>query len=128
MLTLTAILPAASVRFNTRMFWADQRPQAGAASALCRVLSRGCRLQARNGSQRTSSRSSPARATSFHGRGQQLHYNWKYKFIRPTIEEVCVRYKAKHTQGVVYYGGLRGSGREQGTRVGTRRRRKQCHT
>lgn len=25
----------------------------------------------------------------------KLHYNWKYAFLRPTIEEVCKRYKAK---------------------------------
>ena len=29
----------------------------------------------------------------------KLHYNWKYPFIRPRIEEVCTRYKAKHGQG-----------------------------
>ena len=29
----------------------------------------------------------------------KLHYNWKYFFIRPTIEEVCARYLAKHGQG-----------------------------
>ena len=26
----------------------------------------------------------------------KLHYNWKYFFIRPTVEEVCARYLAKH--------------------------------
>lgn len=25
----------------------------------------------------------------------KLHYNWKYTFLRPTINEVCVRYKFK---------------------------------
>ena len=25
----------------------------------------------------------------------KLHYNWKYAFLRPTIEQVCKRYKAK---------------------------------
>ena len=29
----------------------------------------------------------------------KLHYNWKYIFIRPTAEEVCARYLAKHGQG-----------------------------
>eukprot|EP00966_Prymnesium_polylepis_P258309 5966760-Prymnesium_polylepis.1 len=29
----------------------------------------------------------------------KLHYNWKYNFIRPTAEEVCARYLAKHGQG-----------------------------
>eukprot|EP00966_Prymnesium_polylepis_P160718 3714714-Prymnesium_polylepis.1 len=29
-----------------------------------------------------------------------LHYNWKYIFIRPTAEEVCARYLAKHGQFV----------------------------
>ena len=41
-----------------------------------------------------------------HGRGHvllrrmvKLHYNWKYKFVRPTVEEVCAPYKIKHAQG-----------------------------
>jgi hypothetical protein len=29
----------------------------------------------------------------------KLHYNWKYKFVRPTVEEVCAPYKIKHAQG-----------------------------
>ena len=29
----------------------------------------------------------------------KLHYNWKYKFVRPTVEEVCARHKIKHAQG-----------------------------
>ena len=29
----------------------------------------------------------------------RLHYNWKYIFVRPTVEEVCARYRAKHGQG-----------------------------
>ena len=36
----------------------------------------------------------------------KLHYNWKYFFIRPTVEEVCERYLAKHGQG-----GARDTGR-----------------
>eukprot|EP00966_Prymnesium_polylepis_P246485 5700809-Prymnesium_polylepis.1 len=29
----------------------------------------------------------------------KLHYNWKYEFVRPTVDEVCERYKVQHTQG-----------------------------
>ena len=29
----------------------------------------------------------------------KLHYNWKYKFVRPNVEEVCARHKIKHAQG-----------------------------
>ena len=29
----------------------------------------------------------------------KLHYNWKYEFVRPTVDEVCERYKVKHAQG-----------------------------
>eukprot|EP00966_Prymnesium_polylepis_P012340 283251-Prymnesium_polylepis.2 len=86
-----------SVRFNTHC--SGPTTGCGAASALCHVPRRG-RVQACSGSQRTSSRSSASllRRGQVHGRGQQLLYNWKYKFIRPTAEEVCVWCKAKHAQ------------------------------
>ena len=38
----------------------------------------------------------------------KLHYNWKYKFVRPTVEEVCARYTVKHAQG-----GARPAGAQQ---------------
>ena len=33
------------------------------------------------------------------GRMVKLHYNWKYEFVRPTIEEVTARYKLKFHAG-----------------------------
>eukprot|EP00966_Prymnesium_polylepis_P053606 1239382-Prymnesium_polylepis.1 len=31
----------------------------------------------------------------------KLRYNWKYEFVRPTVDEVCKRYKVKHAPRVV---------------------------
>eukprot|EP00966_Prymnesium_polylepis_P233043 5389722-Prymnesium_polylepis.1 len=29
----------------------------------------------------------------------KLYYNWMYEFVRPTVDEVCERYRVKHAQG-----------------------------
>eukprot|EP00966_Prymnesium_polylepis_P316141 7304663-Prymnesium_polylepis.1 len=84
------------------MFWADHWLALPLQYAVYYLAEVGCKHAA----AANECRAGLLRRGQLHGRGQQLLYNWKYKFIRLTVEEVCVRYKAKHARGGVRSAGV----------------------
>ena len=87
-------------RFNLRAFWPRTR-----ASSPCIMLSMWPRWAARRQQQQKLSRSSRVRASlqrrpsrsarSYSSVMIKLHYNWKYNFLRPSMEEIVKRYNEK---------------------------------
>ena len=93
-----------SVRFNVRMFWADHRRVLPLHYAVY-LAEVGCKRAAAanvesvfSGAGKFTDEASSAGHVLLR-RIVKLHYSWKYTFVRPTVEEVCARYKKKHAQG-----------------------------
>ena len=92
------------VRFNTRAFWADHKVQLPfhysvyLAEVACKRSAAANVETVFSGAGKFTEEASSAGHLLLR-RIIKLHYNWKYPFIRPSVKEVCARYKAKHGQG-----------------------------
>jgi hypothetical protein len=91
-------------RFNTHAFWADHKQVLPLHYAVY-LAEVGCKRSAAanvetvfSGAGKFMEEASSAGHVLLR-RMIKLHYNWKYIFLRPTVEAVCARYLAKHGQG-----------------------------
>ena len=87
-------------RFNLRAFWADHKTILPIHYAVY-LAEVGCKKAAAanvesvfSGAGKFSGEATFAGPTLLQ-RMVKLHYNWKYIFLRPTIEEIMKRYKDK---------------------------------
>ena len=93
-----------SVRFNTRKFWADYRKSLPLhyavylAEVACKRAAAANVESVFSGAGKFTDEASSAGHVLLR-RMVKLHYNWKFEFVRPTIDEVCERYKLKHPLG-----------------------------